>query len=101
MEKDSLRGSSVNIGAIQGILAWPLRQDDMHKSSSVNNCLLFICYVLVISYCHYYHHYHYHHYYYYYWYYDHYHYHYYYHSRAGRHGHGHGRHGRLHGHARP
>ena len=29
---DSLRGSSVNIGAVQRRLAWPLRKDDTHKS---------------------------------------------------------------------
>ena len=33
----SLRGSSVEIGTIQRRLAWPLRQDDTHKSRSVNN----------------------------------------------------------------
>ena len=33
---DSLRGSSVKIGTIQGRLAWPLRKDDTHKSISVN-----------------------------------------------------------------
>ena len=33
---DSLRGSSVKIGTIQMILAWPLRKDDTHKSRSVN-----------------------------------------------------------------
>ena len=33
---DSLRGSSVKIGMIQRILAWPLRKDDTHKSRSVN-----------------------------------------------------------------
>ena len=32
---DSLRGSSVNIGTIQRILAWPPRKDDAHKSRSV------------------------------------------------------------------
>ena len=36
---DSLRGSSVNIGTIQRILAWPLRRDDTHKSRSVNNTI--------------------------------------------------------------
>ena len=35
--RDSLRGSSVKIGTIQRILAWPLRKDDTHKSRSVNN----------------------------------------------------------------
>ena len=30
------RGSSVKIGTIQIILAWPLRKDDTHKSRSVN-----------------------------------------------------------------
>ena len=39
---DSLRGSSVKIGTIQRILAWPLRKDDTHKSISLNICL---CYV--------------------------------------------------------
>ena len=34
---DSLRGSSVKIGAMQRRLAWPLRKDDTHKSRSVNN----------------------------------------------------------------
>ena len=34
--KDSLRGSSVNIGTIQRRLAWPLRKDDAHTSRSVN-----------------------------------------------------------------
>ena len=34
---DSLRGSSVNIGTIQRILAWPLRKDDTHTSRSVDN----------------------------------------------------------------
>ena len=34
---DSLRGSSVKLGTIQRILAWPLRKDDTHKSRSVNN----------------------------------------------------------------
>ena len=33
-----LRGSSVNIGAIQRRLAWPLRKDDAHKSRSANKC---------------------------------------------------------------
>ena len=32
--KDSLRGSSVNIGTIR--LAWPLRKDDTQKTRSVN-----------------------------------------------------------------
>ena len=32
---DSLRGSSVDIGAIQRRLAWPLPKDDTHKSRSV------------------------------------------------------------------
>ena len=36
---DSLRGSSINIGTIQRILAWPLHKDDMHKSRSVKNTL--------------------------------------------------------------
>ena len=30
---DSLRGSSVKLGKIQRILAWPLRKDDTHKST--------------------------------------------------------------------
>ena len=34
---DSPRRSSVTIGTIQRILAWPLRKDDTHKSRSVNN----------------------------------------------------------------
>ena len=34
---DSLRGSSVKIGTIQRRLAWPLRQDDTHKSRRVDN----------------------------------------------------------------
>ena len=33
---DSLRGSSVKIGTIQRILAWPLRKNDTHTSRSVN-----------------------------------------------------------------
>ena len=33
---DSLRRSSVKIGTMQRILAWPLRKDDTHKSRSVN-----------------------------------------------------------------
>ena len=33
---DSLRGSSVTMGTIQRILAWPLRKDDAHKSRSAN-----------------------------------------------------------------
>ena len=37
---DSLRGSSVKIGAIQRRLAWPLRKDDTHKSRSVNNFIM-------------------------------------------------------------
>ena len=36
---DSLRGSSVTIGTIQRILAWPLCKDDTHKSRSVNNLI--------------------------------------------------------------
>ena len=39
---DSLRGSSVKIGTIQRILAWPLRKDDAHKSRSVNNIYIYI-----------------------------------------------------------
>ena len=37
----SLRGSSVEVGTIQRILAWPLRKDDAHTSRSVNNMLWF------------------------------------------------------------
>ena len=37
---DSLRGSSVNIGRIQRRLAWPLRKDDTHTSTSVNSCVI-------------------------------------------------------------
>ena len=33
----SLQGSSVELGAIQRRLAWPLRKDDTHKSRSVND----------------------------------------------------------------
>ena len=33
---DSLRGSSVKLGTMQRILAWPLRKDDRHESRSVN-----------------------------------------------------------------
>ena len=33
-------GSSVKTGTMQRILAWPLREDDAHKSRSVNNLLL-------------------------------------------------------------
>ena len=33
---DSLRGSSVRIGTMQRLLAWPLREDDTHKSRSVS-----------------------------------------------------------------
>ena len=33
---DPLRGSSVKFGTVQRGLAWPLRQDDTHKSRSVN-----------------------------------------------------------------
>ena len=36
---DSLRGSFVNIGTIQIIVAWPLRKDDTHTSRSVNRLL--------------------------------------------------------------
>ena len=35
--QDSLRRSSVKLGTIQRILAWPLRKDDTHTSRSVNN----------------------------------------------------------------
>ena len=35
--KDSLRGSIVQVGTILRILAWPLRKDDTHKSRGVNN----------------------------------------------------------------
>ena len=34
---DSLRGSSVNIGTVQRVLAWPLRKDDTRKLRSVND----------------------------------------------------------------
>ena len=40
--EDSLRGSSVKIGTIQGRLAWPLRKDDTHKSRSVNNFVPYV-----------------------------------------------------------
>ena len=50
---DSLRGSSNNIGTIQRSFAWPLRNDDAHKSRSVNilswhysrvhSCVLRLC----------------------------------------------------------
>ena len=33
---DSLRGSSVKLGATQRRLAWPLRKDDTHESRSVS-----------------------------------------------------------------
>ena len=33
---DSLRGSSVKVGMTQGRIARPLREDDTHKSRSVN-----------------------------------------------------------------
>ena len=33
---DSLRWSSIKLGTIQRILAWPLRNDDTHTSRSVN-----------------------------------------------------------------
>ena len=36
LKQDSLRGSSFKLGTMQRILAWPLRQDDTHKSRSVN-----------------------------------------------------------------
>ena len=36
-DKDSLRGSSVNVGALEGRLAWPPRKDDVHKSRSVRS----------------------------------------------------------------
>ena len=35
---DSLRGSSVKIGTIQRILAWPLRKGSTHKSRRVYFC---------------------------------------------------------------
>ena len=35
---DSLRGSSVNIETMPRRLAWPLREDDTHKSRSDNMC---------------------------------------------------------------
>ena len=37
---DTLRGSSVKIGTMQRRLAWPMPKDDMHKSRSVNYCLI-------------------------------------------------------------
>ena len=42
VHKDSLRGASVKIGAMQRRLAWPLRKDDTHKSRSVNNVYIYI-----------------------------------------------------------
>ena len=33
---DSLRGSSVKIGTIQGRLAWPLRKDDVRRIEKCN-----------------------------------------------------------------
>ena len=45
---DSLRGSSVKFGTIQIILAWPLSQDDTHKSRSGNNFWLLMSLVPVI-----------------------------------------------------
>ncbi len=36
-EADPIRRSSVKIGTIQRILAWPLRKDDTHKSRSAAN----------------------------------------------------------------
>ena len=36
LETDSLRGSSVKIGTVQRILAWPLRKDDVHRPRGVN-----------------------------------------------------------------
>ena len=35
--EDPLRGSSLRIGATQRKLAWPLRNNDSHRSRSVNN----------------------------------------------------------------
>ena len=37
IEKDGLRGSSVKIGTIQMILAWPPRKDDTHKPRGVTD----------------------------------------------------------------
>ena len=37
---DTFRGSSVKVGTIQRILAWPLRKDDTHKSRSVTSFLI-------------------------------------------------------------
>ena len=37
LPKDSLRGSSVNVGTLQRISAWPLRRDETHTSRSVTN----------------------------------------------------------------
>ena len=36
-KEDSFRESSVKIGTMQRILAWPLRKDDAHKSRSVSD----------------------------------------------------------------
>ena len=44
----SLRGSSVKIGTIQRILAWPLRKDDTHTSRSVNNIHIRMCIYIYI-----------------------------------------------------
>ena len=45
---DSLRGSSVKIGAIQRRLARFLRKDDTHKSRSVNNIMMRLAKVLSV-----------------------------------------------------
>ena len=35
--RDSLRGSSVKLGTIRRVLAWPLRKDGTRRSRSVNH----------------------------------------------------------------
>ena len=37
---DYLWGSSLKLGTIQRRLAWPLGEDDTHKSKSVNSCCM-------------------------------------------------------------
>ena len=50
---DSLRGSSVKLGTIQRILAWPLRTDDTHTSISVNNTYMHMyVYIYIYIYIH-------------------------------------------------
>ena len=46
---DSLRGSSVMIGTMQQILAWPLRKDDTRNSRSVTNIYIYI-YIYIYQY---------------------------------------------------